>query len=440
MRDDESAGGFDAFLAVDDVDRTVEELVSEAFRRSDELSTTLFEHVRRNVPSYGHGRSSLEVQDLRLSIGRLGTILIDCVRKDKVPPEQDLVSLTMIGAQRAREGVAKEDALKTFRLCVRGTRTFLLGASQADRAPSTGTAFAAAATIADRLDRCGAPIESALEAGYAEVDDEVARRGGVRNEASVANLILGRRWEAESDLRAHLIELGRPLGRTHGVSVLVPAGKVEGLPLAEAARQVSRSVRGTTLLAATSWTPLPHVPMILSLSSTDWRVVVSRLDAAAARHGVIAVVSEPVEELDQLQRVYVSIRRDLGYLRAARSDAGAVTAQRLDLFAAIAGDGRDLGRMTRIVSRVFGKVDQHTNADALLTLIGAFYRSSGVWERIGEDLGLHRNTVVGRAEKIEELTGLNFRDVADCHELMTVYRLREMLRAHFDLLDGDDAA
>jgi hypothetical protein len=444
MRHDEDPGRFDVLPAAGDVDRVVDGMVSNALDRTDELADGLFELARLNVRSYGRGRSRLETQDLRLSIARLATIILACVGEAKAPSAQDRVALTMIGAQRAREGVAKEEVLRVAQLCLQGVRTFLLGTVHHNRKVSVETALAAAAAIADRLDECSASIEAAFEAGYTGVDDEILKNGGIRNEARFANLILGGRWRTEAGLRGQLMELGKPLGKTHGVVVLVPSDKPEDIPLAEAARRVSQSIRGTALLEATFWSPRPHVPIVVSLATIDspaaWRErFVASLDAGAVRHELIAVVSEPVDELEQLQHAYVAIRRDLGYLPVALSDAGAVSAQRLDLFATMAGDGRDLGRLTQIVSRVFRRIEEQPNAGELLTLFRAYYRSNGMWERVWEELDLHRNTGRQRVQKIEDLTGLSFRDVADCHELMTVYRLRELLRAQFDLLDGHDA-
>ena len=442
MPDDNDADWHNAPRA-DDVTLIVDEIVSTGLDRIEELTDTLLKAVRAGVPSYADGRSPLEIQDLRTAIHRAALILLGYVGRVEAPAEKDVVSLTMIGAQRAREGMPMEQALEVLRLCRKGVLAFLLGAWRDGDHVSPDTAFAAGAAIAERLDECGHSIETALRAGYAEIAAHIERGGGIPNEASFANLILDGRWNTESDVREQLARLGKPLGGAHGVVVLVPSRKTDQALFAEAARAMGTLLGGTVLIEAPAWTPVLHVPIVISMrSASEWQsqlspVAATVLDAEATQLGVRAVVSDTVECLDDIPQLYVAIRRDLGYLRAAYSGGWTVPARRLDLFAVIAGDGRDIGRLTQLVYRVFGLLQQQPNADELMAIVDAYYRSNGKWEQVRQTLGLHRNTLTQRVEKIEELTGLSFRSVADVHELLTCFRLGVFLRGEFDALDLD---
>jgi sugar diacid utilization regulator len=227
---------------------------------------------------------------------------------------------------------------------------------------------------------------------------------------------------------------------------VVDGPKSTDTTLAEALRRFVADLPCTCLPGTVHWSPLPHIPIVVSVKAAkSWedltrraRDVASPLEAAAVRHGLIVVTSAPTESLERLPVTYRRAHGSLGFLAAARSEPGVVSSRRMEMFSLVAGDGQDIGRLTRWVNEVLGPLDRHPKAELMRAIIQAYYRSSGRWTGVGELTGLHRSTFMPYVRLIEELTGLHFDRSADVHELLTAYRLGEFLRDQFEKLESLD--
>lgn len=264
----------------------------------------------------------------------------------------------------------------------------------------------------------------------------------------MVNRLLDDRWRTEGEIRADAERLGQPLRRRHAVIAVLagPSTKTADRDLQALAVQLGNELPASCLFERARWEPVPHVPGVVTLDTEeDWERLtrhdsIGSLERIAGRHEAIVVVSPLVDELATIASLYRDIEQNLRYVPAARTDAGALTARRLELFALIAGNGHDLGRLTRLVRQVFEPVERASNAGTLLGVIQAFCRASGNnrWGSVASALNIHRNTVTIHARKIEALTGLSFDSVADVNELVTVFRLREFARTELEKLDTAD--
>lgn len=82
-----------------------------------------------------------------------------------------------------------------------------------------------------------------------------------------------------------------------------------------------------------------------------------------------------------------------------------------------------------VVDRVLGPViayDQSENADLLATL-EAFFEADRSWQITAQRLGVHKQTVVYRIRRIEDLTGRTLRRVGDQTELFLALEARKLL-------------
>lgn len=425
----------------DDVERAVDEIVASGMDHVEELGIALLAALREDLPGYGRGWPRAIADDLAASVKRTASVLLDCVRRDRPPARQDLVSLTMVALQRARDGIARHDLHSAMEVCRRVGFSFLMRESGAPEGVAASAALQAASIIADRLDAYLHVMRQAVDEGYDEAENQPDRNGRSRSEATIANRLLDGRWLDESEIRNGATLLGKPLGRWHGVAVV--AGPTKGVEsLAISAGRFCDGLVVTSLQEGTRWDPIPHVPIVISVGTPEkWAELTQpsgALSETAAGRDLVAVVSGPVASLHALPERYRRLHQDLGYLKAARDDPGSISARRLELFALWGAAGSDIGRLTRFVRQVFESLEQEANADLLFGILEAFCRQCGPnrWGDVASEVNMHRNTLMPQVRKIERLTGLSFESVADVHELVTAVGLRRFLRSEFDKLDS----
>ncbi len=112
----------------------------------------------------------------------------------------------------------------------------------------------------------------------------------------------------------------------------------------------------------------------------------------------------------------------------------AVASERADRLAYYGGAAplpalRDPAEAQALVDRVLGRLvayDQANNSD-LLQSLAAFLACRRSWQRTAERLSVHRQTVVYRLARVEQLTGRTLAETADLAELWLALRALEML-------------
>ncbi|MGI5133399.1 PucR family transcriptional regulator [Streptomyces sp. CA-106110] len=88
----------------------------------------------------------------------------------------------------------------------------------------------------------------------------------------------------------------------------------------------------------------------------------------------------------------------------------------------------DPGQTQTIVDRVLGPLLQHEaqHTPGLLHTLETFLACRRSWETTSKALGVHRQTVVYRIRRIEEITGRNLSETADIAELWLALRAKEL--------------
>lgn len=112
----------------------------------------------------------------------------------------------------------------------------------------------------------------------------------------------------------------------------------------------------------------------------------------------------------------------------------AVASERADRLASYGGAAplpalRDPAEAQALVDRVLGRLvvyDRANNSD-LLQSLAAFLACRRSWQRTAERLSVHRQTVVYRLARVEQLTGRTLAETADLAELWLALRALEML-------------
>lgn len=434
----------DIHFEEDAVERLVGEIVARGAERLGDMAITMLVAIRDALPFYGHGWSRPARDDLLTSVERTATIVLTSLQRNRPPSLQDLRPLTMVGLQRARDGVPQADVTQAIRICRRAGLAFLLReATPAEERP-TATVLAAAALISERVDLYLESVEIAIGEGYAESEQHGGRGDPSRREAALVNRLLDGRWRTETDVRDEAERVGRKLGRHHAVLAFLAGKTSKEIPLPESAARVAAELQVGVLLENVRWSPVGHVPAVVSVDTMDeWASLFPRnnegeIDRLARRHDLVVVVSEPVRDLASMPAIYRRIQQSLPFRAAACIEPGAVTARRLEMFALIAGDASDIGRLIAFVRDVFDPIQREDNADVLFGIVDAFCSVSGQnrWGEIAEARNTHRNTLRPQVQKIENLTKLSFDRIGDVHELVTANRLRRFVTDELDKLDS----
>ena len=90
---------------------------------------------------------------------------------------------------------------------------------------------------------------------------------------------------------------------------------------------------------------------------------------------------------------------------------------------------RDTEEAQVVVDRVFGALiayDAERSSDMVSTL-DAYLRCDRSWVRTAKTIGVHRQTVVYRIQRVEEITGRRINDSAAIAEFWLALRARDLL-------------
>ena len=82
-----------------------------------------------------------------------------------------------------------------------------------------------------------------------------------------------------------------------------------------------------------------------------------------------------------------------------------------------------------MVERWLGPLIEHDaqNKTGLVETLEAFLTNQRSWQRTAEAMNVHRQTVLYRIHKVEELTGAHLTDTADIAQLWLALRSRDLL-------------
>lgn len=419
----------------DDADRLIFSITEEA---SDDLPGVVEGVLRaivQAVPSYAEARNPGDRDDFRSGLQTGIRLAFACVVDARLPDEDELHTLWLIGAQRARQGIPAHD-LDTVLHVVRGeVLDALLSRAQASNV-SASIGLEAARRLATRLDQFTDAIAVPLHEGHVHGLEEWFPSGS-RKRAVLVDRLLERRWTSEDALAEDARSIGRVLGPWTGLLLVVPFEKLDHDSLLRAAGAVATAA-GEGIEGALRWTPTAHVPVVVSTAGPgDWARRLVPVEEATRAHAIGVVVIDPASTAAELADVYRRAVPRLGRVAAARRDPGLVPLRRLDLLRILGGDATVSERMA-FVRRVIGPVLELPDADAMLEILEACHLGSGRVADVARAVHRHENTVRKRLERIQALTGLSMQVPAERYELETAVHLQKLLVHELATLDHRD--
>jgi purine catabolism regulator len=166
---------------------------------------------------------------------------------------------------------------------------------------------------------------------------------------------------------------------------------------------------------------LRRAPLLYALMPTGDRA----LDVLTQRLGSQATlgISEP---LQRPSRAPTAVRESTWAVRVA-----VTTSQRAARFAdaTMLSVLRDPVEARVVVDRVLGKLIAYDTAHSsdMVGTLDTFLRCERSWLRAAKELGIHRQTVVYRIQRIEEITGRRIAETASIAEFWLALRARDLL-------------
>jgi hypothetical protein len=417
----------------DDADRLLVAVAEEARADVPAVVDRTLTTVMRAVPSYGESRRPGDLDDFRSGFRRSVELALACLVDDRAPTEDELWPFSLIGAQRARQGIPAEDVLAAVEVA-RGEVLDVLLARAGEAGVTAATALAAARRLAATLGRGADSVRAALLAGHAHGLEQWFPVGS-RQRAVLVDRILEDRWTNEQELARHARTVGRVLGPALGLLVLVPVGKQDHEGLIGAAGALAAALE--VLEGAVRWTPAVHLPVIVPVAGDDWDRLLARAEEVAGAHGTGIVVFPPAPSAARLAAAYRAAVPSLSRVAAARREPGLIPLRRLELLRVLAGDA-GLGDRIDFVRRVLGPVLALPDAEAMLEILDAWHEGSGRAADVARRVHRHENTVRKRLDRIEALTGLDVQVPADRYELETAVHLHRVLVHELQRLDHRD--
>ena len=90
---------------------------------------------------------------------------------------------------------------------------------------------------------------------------------------------------------------------------------------------------------------------------------------------------------------------------------------------------RDLGEARVVVDRVLGRLIDYdaTHSSDMVATLDTYLRCERSWLRTAAELGVHRQTVVYRIERVEDITGRRIADTATLAEFWLALRAKDLL-------------
>ena len=414
------------------VDAFVNEVVARLSERLADLVDVMCRTVQDELPVYR--RPNGDVDEFRNGVRRTAALLLRILEEQRSLHPEELVTMHVIGAQRARQGIPVDCMVDGVRVALRVGWEYLLRIVA--ELPLSEVALGAVGRMSLEVFDFVYDVLDALETGYA-TEHEQRLSGKVRAQAAFVDRLLEGHWDDEREIRSQAAALGHDLGRPCGMLLVMPAGGQDTESLRRGAAALAAAVPGALEGPMRS---LPTLHVVLLLAGEDSAAWDSALEAArgmAIAERLLVVPADPMPHVTTLVHVYRRAQRYLTLAHAAGSGPGLVTVKDLRLYAVLAGV--PLADRVEFVRDMLGPVldlPPHKSKELLETL-EAVYRRKGRIAEAAADLHLHQNSVRYRLNRIEELTGLSLDVPADRMHLELAMRLRSVATAELATLDED---
>jgi sugar diacid utilization regulator len=420
-------------LSLDDVDAFRNEVLDRLEQSLPSIVEAMFEDVLAHVAELRDRKVPGEPADLHSAVQRGAEFFLRTLRDNRRLAATEIVTLEVIGAQRARQGFSRDAMSAAIQAAMRTGYKRLVHCALGIEA-SSDTAVRAMGQLSMRLFDFVQDATSALTVGYIqEMEQQVTTR--VREQAALVDRLLEASWLDEGELRGHAKLLGFELEGPSGVLLVTGGSGQEPAGLRTAATAVAEAVAGAIEGPARS-SPIPHVVLMVSAAGDGgWDAVLQAADQVAARHGVFVLAAGPVEHLGSLNAVYRRAQPDMMFLRAARGGPGAVPVKDLKAYRILAG--APLEDRLDFVHQILGPVLQLSEHKAveLLDTLEALYDHRGSVAEVAAELKIHDKTVRYRLRRVQELTGLSSDVPGDRLQLDIAVRLRRLAMAEVSPFD-----
>lgn len=383
-----------------DLQRTVAAMLA---RRRGEIVATMVREMQEGVPGYWMMRSAALQADLQSAVATICDTFITLLAEDRALSEQEERVLRVIGARRARQGIAVQVLRGAVLVASRvGWRYVVECFSELD------PAVPAVATMGRVGERLGAFCQAALQlltsayhtaasqgADHGEMLAQAIAGGG--GQGGAPNAMLAERFGPEV-YRPHRLLL---------VTAFDPcADVVEGITRATVA-EILELVPDAVEVPVTS-SSTGHATVAAPSLAHGWRSHRPALEELAARHAALIFASGTASGPVHLRRAYERSCTLLRLARGARSAPGLVEPADLRLHNLVVEGMEDHDEFVEeVLGRVLRLPPQHR--DKLLRTIASLgdVPLRGGLRAASKALGVHEKTVAYRMERIVELTGLD---------------------------------
>lgn len=366
--------------------------------------------------------------DARTDFRRVAGLLVRALEERRDLRPDELVTVHVIGAQRARQGMPVDHMIDRMRAALRvgWEHVFDLAGEDGSLVLVRDLSLRHMQFMHDVLD--------ALETGYA-TEREQRLSGQVRAQAAFVDRLLEGNWDTDAEIGTEAGALGHDLSRLCGLLMLLPGATHDTEGLRTAASDLAAKVAGA-VEGPMRTLPVLHVVVLLPVASTSaWAHAMATVAAVADHHRLVIVPVEPTAHATALSHLYRRAQRYLTLAHSAGADSGVVTVKDLRLYAVLAGiplaDRLDFVRdmLGPIVDLPAHKTDE------LLETLEVVYRRRGRIAEAAADLHLHQNSIRYRLNRIEQLTGLRLDVPAERMHLELAMRLRWVAKAELATLD-----
>ncbi|WP_254711543.1 CdaR family transcriptional regulator [Streptomyces sp. TRM64462] len=361
--------------------RLFERACGSLLRRGQEFSDSVVGKIRAEVPYYAD--PVLAPPDVRLTVGTGVRHALEAALDPGRLADVER-STRELGRRRAEQGRPLDEVLHAFRVAGSEVWNAIIKVVDEERLGDTRQLVHVAELVWKSNDRDAVLVADA----YRQVADGVASRHGERVRLVLAALVESR--DRPEFVRSAAGILGLPLDGRYAVAVLAatpPYGRVPG---------TDPDVPGVRVLRQTGGR---HDILVAHLGDRPLDAFVSALDAGA---GFRVGVSPVVEGLEGLARA-----RDLAALalRTCRAD-GEVARLDTRLPDGLLVARPDLSaRLAQGVLRPLYALEP-ADRDTLLDTVGFWIEHGGSAARAAQRMFCHRNTVLNRLRRFEQLTGL----------------------------------
>lgn len=384
-------------------------------------------------PSYR--RSGTDAADVRADFRRVAGLFVRVLEERRDLRPDELVTVHVIGAQRARQGLPVDHMIDRMRAALRVGWERILDLAADDDADGR---LALVRDLSLRHMQFMHDVLDAMETGYA-TEREQRLSGQVQAQAAFVDRLLEGHWDADAEIHSQAAALGRDLSRLCGLLMLLPGGTQDTEELRSAASDLAAKVAGA-VEGPLRTLPALHVVTLLPVASmASWADAMATVAEVADRHRLVIVPVEPTSHANSLAHLYRRAQRYLSLAHSAGADKGVVTIKDLRLYAVLAGiplaDRLDFAR--DILGPVLD-LPAH-KADELLDTLDVVYRRRGRIADAAADLHLHQNSIRYRLSRIEQLTGLQLDVPAERMHLELAMRLRWVAKAELATLDDPPA-